>query len=176
MKALSFLGLGAVIILFGTTWCLAYQDCYNWNCSDCNYTILNHDIYMFISLGFSVFFLLFCVLFLFKFSELSNIQKTNNNEKLLDSTLVEINYTVYQLPSVRLFSKIAFALSIGLFFLAYAALKIQCIPDANCNVANCGNDISYGIDTYLLGYGISGMYFTMLSFVALLKSYPSKYV
>lgn len=175
MKALSFLGLGAVIILFATTWCLSYQDCYNWGC-ECSYSILNHDVYIVISLGFSIFFLLFCTLFLFKFSELSSIQKTTSYDKLLDSTLVDTNYTVYQLPSVRLFSKIGFALSLGLFLLAYATLKIQCLPDADCNLSNCTDDAYYGVDTYLLGYGISGMYFTMFSFIALLKAYPSKYV
>jgi len=175
MRILAFLGLGPVFILFATTWTFIYQDCYNWSC-ECSYTLLNHDIYLFISTAFSVFFLLYCALFLFKFSELSNIKKTATNDKLLDSTLVETNYTVYQLPSVRLFSKIGFALSIGLFLFAYAIIKIQCIPNSDCNLSGCGNDISYGIDTYTLGYGISGMYFTMFSFIALLKSYPSKYV
>lgn len=174
MKILSFLGLGAVFILFATTWSLIYQDCYNWSC-DCTYTILNHNIYLFISLGFSIFFLLYCTLFLFKLSELSTIQRTTTNDKLLDSTLVDTNYTVYELPSVRLFSKIGFALSIGLFLFAYAALKIQCLPDGGCNLADCDRTVSYGIDTYILGYGMSGMYFTMFSFIALLKGYPSKY-
>lgn len=175
MKILSFLGLGAVFVLFATTWTLSYQDCYNWGCT-CHYTLLNHDIYLFISIAFSIFFLLYCSLFLFKFSELSNIKKAAANDKLLDSTLVETNYTVYQLPSVRLFSKVSFALSLGLFLFAYATIKIQCIPDAGCDLSSCEGNTSYGLDTYTLGYGISGMYFTLLSFVALLKSYPSKYV
>jgi hypothetical protein len=69
---------------------------------------------------------------------------------------------------------IAFALSIGLFFFAYAILKIQCIPHAGCNLADCSNTITYGIDTYTSGHSISGIYFIIFSFTALLKSYPSK--
>jgi len=68
MKVLSFLGLFGVAGLFGLTFMLNYQGCYNWSC-ECSFELSNRNNYLIISLAFSVFFLIYCVLFLFKMSE-----------------------------------------------------------------------------------------------------------
>ena len=174
MKALSFFGLFAAVALFGLSWALSYQNCYAWYCS-CDYRMENKDTYLILSLVASVFFLIYCVLFLFKISEKATIVKKETAERLLDASLVERHYSLYELPLIKLINKLGLALSLGLIAFAWVMANVNCIAEAGCNTAECGDWISYDKDLYTIGYGAAGIYFITLTVVGLLKSYPSKY-
>lgn len=174
MKTLSFFGLFGAFALFGLTWLLSDQNCYNWDC-DCNFEIAQHQLYIIASLVFAVFFLMYCVIFFFRISETQRIQKQDTEEGLLDNNLISQSYNMYQLPTVRLFSQLGLIFSFGLLLFTVAVLHVQCMPESGCaEVAQCNNDFSYDQDIYTAGYGILSVYFLILTLVGLMRSYPMK--
>ena len=174
MQLLSGIGLLASWGLFGLTWILSMQNCYNWSC-DCSFDIESHHLYLFISLGLSTFFLIYCVVFLFKRNELKSFQKRDETSHTLDGNLIPTHYTIYQLPMIQLLTKVGFGFSIALLGFAFMMNGLSCVPEAGCEAGGCPEDYSYDQELYLLGYGAMGVYFLMLTLVGLLKSYPSKY-
>lgn len=175
MRILSFFGILASIGLFGLAAMMSMQYCYSWDC-DCEMVVANRDAYVLISLFFAIFFLIYGVVFMFKITELKQIQRIDFSDKVLDANLAGESYTVFQLPMVQLLTKAGFVLSILLLLFTYFVTKITCVPkDAACNAATCGNGFSYDQELYLLGFGFISIYLLVLTLVGLLKSYPSKY-
>lgn len=172
MKILSFFGIFGAIALFALTWLFSDQNCYNWDC-DCSFEIAQHQLYILVSLIFSVFFLMYCIIFLFRISESQKILKRDTEEQLLDNNLISESYNMYQLPTVRLFSQMGLVFSLGILALTFALLHVQCVAEHGCAAAaQCDNEFSYDKEIYTAGYGALGVYFLILTLVGLLKSYP----
>lgn len=160
MGILAFLGLGAAMILFFTTIYISISGQYT-GCA-CEIVLFYKDAYIFSNLGLAIFFLLFSTLILTKHLELVALKnkkiKENNDTKFTAPI-----YTIYQLPLVQLFSKISILSSLAIFTLAIAIVYAPYDLVGNCNSPDCYIYI-YDYQTFLLCYGITGIFFLLFSF------------
>ncbi len=178
MRTLAFFGLIASVACLICTFVLSEQSCYNWSC-DCTYQIKYQPIMVFVSLVLSIFFLIYCTLFLYKIKENKEvILNIKHDTQILDAELkdIEQSYNMYQLPTVKNFTKAGVFASLLFFIFCYELAIGGCELIEPCSSEGlCNSDFSFDKEIYLMCYGLSTILFIVLTVVSYLKSYPSKY-
>ena len=169
------LGLLASWALLFLTWAFSsdLEGCPSGACP-CSFEYQFHNLYLLISLGLSIFFLCYCLIFLLKNKELKNFQKRKDSSQNLDANLITNDTTIYQLPLLQLLSKIGLVCGIGLLIFAFAMNNLSCVLEVDCPDANCMSSFQHGFGGSFI-YGCLSIYFLMLTIVVLIKCYPSKY-
>lgn len=177
MRALAFFGFLPTIGCFFLTVFLHSNDCFAWNC-DCNYHLAYKEFYTLGSLCLSIFFLVFCLFYLFRIKEHNDniaIQASNHSELLDDNFLLTNGIkSIYEHKHIKRLGKMGLGACFCLFLLIMVLSSSNCVPDANC-VIPCTDVRWYDQEIYILGYGASAVYFIIMSVSSLLKSYPLKY-
>ena len=187
MKTLSFFGLIAATGLFILTWFLMNQNCialddrisdielmgFNMSC-DCSFELSDKIMYILLSSVFSIFYLFYSILFLFRIKE-STIKIRRGKQNILDDTFVEQEHSIYEHSGIRVLTITGVIMSTGLLIFAYLCNEINCNVLLDCIVVGCSSNFFYNQEIYTIGYGVIGVYLMVLTLIGLFKSHPSKY-